>query len=254
MRGAVLFAGGLVVGILATVVVMRTLENEPDRRYQAASEVKSDIDSIGKRPPTVQTQPAKSSYVPQPPVKQTLAQASRKVRAPARCLQTIGYLSITFSVLMLLMILVSVALLMPARRSGGQIDATQVSGSVASLSIQRGHVPFLDSTASMSGIRFPILIAQEGSQATTTRLSFFALVLPAICLFHLPISIMMIVAGRKMVRFESYGFVLVTCLLAMLPINPLFFLFSFIVAIWTLIVLNNPTVQQAFEERKFSTS
>ena len=53
-----------------------------------------------------------------------------------------------------------------------------------------------------------------------------------------------------MKRFESYGFVVVVCVLAMLPLNPLVFLFSFVAAIWSLVVLSNPTVRQAFEMRR----
>ena len=64
----------------------------------------------------------------------------------------------------------------------------------------------------------------------------------------------MIETGRRMIRFESYGFIIVTCILAMLPLNPLFFLFSFAAAIWSLIILNNKVVQQAFEARKFGPS
>lgn len=230
-------------------VVMRTLENEPDRRYQAASEVKSDIDSIGHNLKPDQPQMGKTSFVPLPPVKQALEQATRKVWAPAICLQIIGYLSLAISMMLAMFILLMIVVLTPTSRTVSQSGAIQALGSTATLNAHGGY-------------RFPLAILEPPMQQDSVgasfasngdRLPFTPILLVALCFFHLPISIMMIIAGRKMIRLESYGFVLVTCILAMLPLNPLFFFFSLVTAIWSLVVLNNSTVQQAFEERKIGS-
>lgn len=222
-------------------VVLRTLENEPDRRYQAASEVKSDINSLENGQPK-NGQFAKTSFAPVAPIKQTMTSASRKVRAPALCLQIIGYLSVAITVMLVFFVLLMIGIRVPMSRSVSQSNMLKAVGSTATL----------DTPISVSIPQVPVLIGQGSSNLRPTLdLSFAAMAIMSMTLFHLPVSIMMILAGRRMARFSSYRFVVLTCILAMFPLNPLFFLFSFVTAVWSLIVLNNSDVQQAFEESRF---
>ena len=231
-------------------IVMRTLENEPDRRYQAASEVVSEINSIGPSAPIADPNLGQTRFGPAPPVKQSLHEASRKIYAPAICLQIIGYLSLALYVMLALSTLVVVGWTTPASRTVGPAYLMFAPGMTANLNTQ---------TACSIPIAYIHPLVQEIEQAPyqdpALEYSFigigfvFFIVLGII---HLPVSIMMIIAGRKMIRFESYGFIVVTCILAMIPLNPFFFLFSFATAIWSLIALNNSAVQQAFEEQNIA--
>ena len=237
-------------------VVMRTLENEPDRRYQAASDVKLDIDAIGKPSPFAQTPSGGSSFTPAPPIKRELEHASRKVHTPALCLQVIGYVSLTLYALLILLVLLTVVVRIPSSRSVSAISTFQLLKPAAVANTLNGCLwPEINSSAARRVPGVPMLVAQEARPATNTRtipgVNITVLMLFGIpILMHTIVSIMMIMAGRLMIQFESYGFVVVTCVLSMLPLNPLVFPFSFATSIWALAVLNNSSVQQAFEERK----
>jgi len=58
------------VDVMLDEVVLRTLEKEPERRYQQASEVKTDVETInaGSRPPMAAIAPAGRPYAPAPEI------------------------------------------------------------------------------------------------------------------------------------------------------------------------------------------
>ncbi len=207
-------------------VVMRTLENQPERRYQAASEISSDIQNLDlnrtqhHHTPTPTSQPPISK--PAAPIKKFREEALQKVKVPAMLLQITGAIGLIFSAGLLLQFL----LLVPKPYSSQQMPRTIFQGTAGSGSV--------------------ITMTAEPN----TRFSFPALLISFATIIHLPICLLMLIAGAKMKHLESHGFVVFVAILAILPINPILTLFSLVAGIWTLVVVNQETVQLAFAERK----
>ena len=216
-------------------VVMRTLENEPDRRYQSAVEIKSEVESFhghhGKAErfaePTKAyrtSQLPQSSRSPSPPVKTSTEDARQRLQLPAILMSILGWFMVLLSVLAIMM----VALLVGFAPG----PSTMPPASVLNASLGSTNSIILAATPTSNQMN------------VTREHSLFGLI--GLTLVPWPIvGIVLILAGRSMRYLKSYGLAVAGAVLAMLPIT-MFFPFSFVIGVWSLIVLNKSEVKNAF--------
>jgi len=176
-------------------VVLRTLEKEPELRYQHVSEVKTEVETISsspapERPVRAPAPAAALALAPAAPACDDATEAPRQLRVPAIGLIVTGTLA-----------LIATALV-----------------------------------AAFIGLRL-VAIAHG--------ISLIFLVTVAGALVALVPPILVILAGRSMLRLSSYGLALAGSLIALLPCTALW-PFSFIFAIWSLVILNRSNVRAAF--------
>jgi hypothetical protein len=178
----------------------------------------------------------------------------RRVDGPAIGLMIAGGISILPEVLGLL--IVPIAILVPAtdRAQPGSIEPVPTENAPTRAASPAGIVPtimFQDAAgqALLAG-QLPLLLGQydvpQAEQRWAYFMPFWAGVLLLFYLLNLGISITMIVAGWRMRKLKSHGLAMVASSLALLPCT-----FGWIVAlpmgIWSLTVLLQPEVREAFE-------
>ena len=192
-------------------VVLKTLQREPEARYQHASDVKSDVTSISQlaaaAPPLADT-PAPATA----PVREAAPRGPRQESSPDRQLQEAR--SQVFSPGVAMIVLGIVSLLMP-------------------LLIPTGTGVLLAMDAMRPG-------DLRGSPFEFPSALFVGL--PAV-----PVGIMMLLAGIGMVRSRMLEMATMGCIAAMLPCSPLF-LISLPMGIWALLVLRRKDIRAAFRQ------
>ncbi|MEQ8790530.1 MAG: hypothetical protein RIC55_29810 [Pirellulaceae bacterium] len=67
------------------------------------------------------------------------------------------------------------------------------------------------------------------------------------CLMTVPLGVLVMLGGWRMMHGRSYGLSVASSFLAMLPCQPLFPL-GLLFGIWSLVVLSRPQVKSAFEQ------
>jgi len=88
-------------------------------------------------------------------------------------------------------------------------------------------------------------LTSAGGGSTPT---FWAFLVLALVLLQIPWSLVVMLAGMKMMRMESYGLALVGAGLALLPIGPAAIV-TMPVGIWALVMLSSSEVREAFRQK-----
>ena len=82
-------------------MVLHALEREPDRRYQHASEVKTDMEGNNRKPSFIPAAPGDSA------VRTPSRRARERLRGPAAALVAIGFLSVNLSIIGVSLVVIS---------------------------------------------------------------------------------------------------------------------------------------------------
>jgi predicted Ser/Thr protein kinase len=201
-------------------VVLRALEKEPERRYQRASDVKTDLDGIGSGP-GVQGRPAERDTRPMPPKEAIKA----RVRPAATALLITGILYLAILPLFCL-----AGLLAPTADRVNPRRPRPVSASPAA------PLPLAMVSANTPAPAFPPLFAVVG-------VGLFEIL---ILLFGGLVSGPLIILGASnMLNLRSRSLAVTGAILAMIPCTPCFII-GLPVGIWALVVLMDPEVREAF--------
>lgn len=238
-------------------VVLRALEREPAKRYQHASDVKTDLHTVTSSPAIAATARAGAKLASDPGAGRAefdLDAARQEVKVPALALMFVGVLYLLFSAIPLC-VLPALWLLMPIERAPpkdshalpiGAWRSVPTGGTLAAMSA-------MDDALALDGPHHELLsaalLAQEAAPAaergTPTWLGVLLGIVGLALLVQLPLSLLMIAGGWRMQRLESHGLAVLASLVALLPCQPLWPL-GLIVGIWSLIVLNRSHVKAAF--------
>ena len=227
-------------------IVLRTLEKEPELRYQHASEVKTDVEKISSGP-----EPPRPSVKPIQGV--DIEAMRRKVRGPAIALFTLGLLNLL---------------------AGWLIVGFFISWSLAhrAKSLSTSHRQYSDTTAQVlfsprmshdagyiaaplvsGGVNHiaRVILGQARPFPLETRPTCASIV-PIVAIgggiLFLLMSILMMIGAGSMWRLGSHGLAVFAAILAVLPWTPTF-LIGVPVGIWALLVLKEPDVKAAFRRR-----
>ncbi len=213
-------------------VVLRSLEREPDRRYQQASEVQTDLSAIEKQafaaPPMRQPafQPPNSSP-PKKPVDESVAR--RVVAGPSNGLIVVGL----FELLAFVLFIFSVPFLFVVRTD----SVSDVRSSIA----VPANVDIIGVTIANKSLA-TVVLAQQAAWPT------FALLFVGVAfLSGLTLGLLFIIAGIKMKKLRLYPLALIASIAAMLPCHP-GFIIGLPIGIWSLVVLSRTDVRQAFQQ------
>jgi len=230
-------------------IVLRTLEKEPGRRYQKASEVKTELETVSSSPsansrgsatspgfsPT--SQPAASppginkfESSPRLPALSfedefAVTVASKYVSAPGLWLMIAGFLGLVPGVLQVLgMITLFLMKVSPSMALGQPRD-------YAGLDIA------------------PILAQQMAPQPAVGLPIGIVLLVLAVTAIQIPSSLLIILGGRKMRQLETYGLAVFAGIVALLPTGPAWII-SMPVGIWALFVLAGSDVRAGFRAKQ----
>jgi hypothetical protein len=89
------------------------------------------------------------------------------------------------------------------------------------------------------------LVPSSGGERDEVRWGVIVLVL---VLLHIPWSLLVMLAGMKMMRMESYGLALAGAWIALLPIGPAAIVTTPL-GIWVVVVLSSSEVRDAFRQK-----
>jgi len=212
-------------------VVLRTLEKEPKRRYQHASQVQTAVEAIARRPA-----PPPPSAAPAPPPPQAgLEEARAQVSGPAIGLIVTGALHLA---VLLLLVLPVVSFAVPA------LNARQAAFEKSRWEGEPERVEFRFAAGSESGAAPPGL-----SVHVIPRSSNWAMiVVPGLFILLLTVGVLpgvvILVGAAKMMRLSSYRWATAASIVAFLP-SPVWLL-GLAIGIWALVVLSRPAVKAAF--------
>jgi serine/threonine protein kinase len=221
-------------------VVLRALEREPERRYQRASEIRTDVESI------VRAESAGGSQTrPQPPSELAsgrrarpaeagrgsllsgqsadalpdaeLAAARQLVAGPAVALMVLG-------ILHMLPLVVGCVVAVPVGIYWATpMTALLTAAAPAQVGLPAGPAPLLGMVTAIGPWEIVIL----------------ALVL------NLPAAVLILLAGIQMRRLQGYGLCMAGAVIALLPCGS-FWLVGIPIGIWALLTLNKPEVKAGF--------
>jgi predicted Ser/Thr protein kinase len=201
-------------------VVLKAMEREPDRRYQQASHVKTDIESL----PAVgqvsnlasqredETRDARSWRTAQPFSEIDFEDARRQVQAPAIGLIVAGALSLAPAILIFV-------------------------GFVLAVPVMAQEVP-----------AEPLVLAQSSGGIGAPGWVEL-LIIAAVMGLNLPLGIVVLIGGLKMRKLESYGLAMTASILAVVP-SGVGCIIGLPFGIWSLIVLLRPEIRAAFDRRR----
>ncbi len=242
-------------------VVLRALAQEPDKRYQHASEVKTDVEQLAPRRQAAAAARPKSpqSAAPAsiPSVSDEIEQARHEVRIPAIGLMIVGGLACAIAILPVCLGLLYFVI----GSSHDEISVPQRSFSYAlpdddQRTQSSGHTPAdLAGLPPVSPATIMVANALVGQQpAPMPAQPIWGLIVGPIVLalfVFLPAfpGIFLVFAGGRMLQLQSYGLCIAAAILAILPCQLLFPL-GVLFGIWSLIVLNRPHVRRAFGEQQ----
>jgi hypothetical protein len=237
-------------------VVLRTLEKEPERRYQRASQVKTELASAAKGVPhplseDVRPAPLAGAFAavtpfPPPPQKTNAIEATppdemvvhRRVQGPAIGLTVIGLLGI----LLALLSACAAASLVPVQDEIVPVrEEIEHSHSAAILGKKILARP-------RSWIRLGLL-AQNAPYAEPTHAypyGVFGAGVFFVLAVNLPVSVLIFIGGWRMRRLQSYGLAVTASVLSILPCTVVWII-ALPLGLWSLVVLARPDVRAAFE-------
>jgi tRNA A-37 threonylcarbamoyl transferase component Bud32 len=194
-------------------VVLRTLEKEPGRRYQQASEVKTQVETIATTPPGIALpkSPAAAGKAPAPP-------ASALITAPAVALMVAAFWKMSSALIALFVLTTGSALMDRIFGFGHLFSEGQTS----------------------SGVEWPKLYQVFGFGSHLDRFGLLAVV--SLILFHVVPSLLIAFGGFQMLQRRSYAWAMAAAIISIVACS----LIGFPVGIWALIVLTRAEVRQAF--------
>ena len=222
-------------------VVLKTLEYEPERRYQHASEVKTDVEQIFSGP-----EPARPAVEAMPEV--DIETVRRKVRGPAIALLLTGLVNLLPLVVLpgLLFVFYLFRASESTNVSSGSITPTRIYEDVSGLetvksgTLVRNSRLLLNRSAPQTGV--PLALSGRGPKLSFSLIFFLA------PLLMLPVAGVTILGAWKMRKLELYGLAITASILAMLPCT-LGFIIGLPAGIWALMVLKQPDVKAAFRRK-----
>ncbi|MDW8383107.1 MAG: protein kinase, partial [Verrucomicrobiota bacterium] len=193
-------------------VVLRALENEPERRYQRASEVKTDVEAIRTGP--VPAQPTSNRGEAMLAGRLPSEHTRQRIMEAARCLFLAGGISVLMSLLLLLWSCWRLGQLssIPSEKEARSSRSTTVT-----ISPKPKNLPppwFL----------WVVVVSQTAGVGVA--------------------SVTLLTAAWTRKR-EHYGFCQAGCILAMIPCSPSW-LVSLPLGLWALLTLRRPDVHQTF--------
>jgi serine/threonine protein kinase len=234
-------------------IVMRSLEKEPAKRYQHASDVKTELETVKSSPRVLSS--------PQPGNIQTsqFAHSSGDSAAPNNSSENTFTSGLSSNLEDVHFVVAGQALVsgpgLGLMIAGylGLVPCVLLAFSAATFFISdtasfmpRGHsseyasldiVPILAQTATYEA---PSVI---GSPRWILLLLFVA------CTMQVPSSLLLILGGRKMRRLETYGLAVTAGIVALLPTGPVWII-SMPIGIWALFVLASSEVRDAFRAKR----
>ena len=218
-------------------VVLRTLEKEPERRYQHASQVQTDVEAIARGPAPPPLSPA-----PAPPPTQAGLEAARaQVTGPAIGLIVTGALHLA-ALLLLVVLLVPPAL--RARRHASQMSRGGVSDTGSPGALAPGKEDIRIVARSEPGTEPEWVSVEVGSQSSNWAM----ILVPGLFILLLTVGVLpglvILVGAVKMMRLSSYRWATAASIVALLP-TPIWLL-GLAMGIWSLAVLSRPEVKAAF--------
>jgi predicted Ser/Thr protein kinase len=228
-------------------VVLKSLEYEPERRYQHASEIKTDVEAI----------PSGSQAVTSGPITDEGEEAAkRRLRIPAIGLMISG--AVNFLGLALVLILAfAVDRVEPRAKHEMHVVPerhTPTHGSAEEpAEPEMPVVPEVRTTTGSAEITAKpgTLVIREldpSTQSVEARAKPWMLVL-VVQTVATVVGVVLILGGLQMIRLRSYVWAVVACVLAVLPLSA-GFMIGIPMGIWALILLYRPDVQEAFAVKK----
>lgn len=243
-------------------VVLRSLEKEPSRRYQRASDLKSRVQSISSAGTGAPIAPPPMPVgIAAPSV--DLEAAKNVVRGPGAALVFVGLVNCAVP---LLAALVSLGwILLPYGSSENRPESNPGEGQHFGARIPAiwhgERTPFPVASVGMGTVGPPVfaisatgfapLLAQEGPSPRAESPVFlrgFMILIAVMAIGSLPVGLIQVLGGLKMRRLELYGMAFTAGLVSLLPCT-VAFLASLPCGLWALFVLNRPEVRQAFRQR-----
>jgi serine/threonine protein kinase len=232
-------------------IVLRSLEKEPARRFQKASDVKTELATVSSSPgvnsrgnatspgfsPT--SQPAASpsgvnKFESSPRLsalsfadESAVTVASKYVSAPGMGLMIAGYLGLVPAVL-------------------------QVLGMFVLFVMKAGHSIALSQPRDYAGLDIVPILAQEMAPQRTASLGtpvWFVFVLLLLTALQIVSSLLMILGGRSMRRLDTYGLAVMAGICALLPTGPTWII-SMPLGLWALFVLAGSSVRAGFRAKQ----
>jgi tRNA A-37 threonylcarbamoyl transferase component Bud32 len=197
-------------------VVLHALEREPAKRYQHASEVKTDVES-GSRPAA-------------PPRKKAdVVTAAARVRGPALALLIVGIVQTALPFVLLLFGWVAFGL---SEVMAG-VPTPSGGGALASVGWSDYRGPLFAQPARPAG-------DMRDMRTWNLFLTTPVMLLGAVA------GVVIVVGAVNMLRLRSHGLATTAAILALLPCGPVCLL-GLPVGIWALTTLNTPEVKAAFD-------
>jgi hypothetical protein len=213
-------------------VVLRALAKEPEKRFQKASQVKSQLASAGSwpsPPPKLMPIVAELRHDPEGLRKR----AKRLANGPAIGLMATGVLGVVPFVAAMVGLLFGVA------------QNTAPMRQDLALAISAPLLIRLSPTAALAGL--PAILAQsEGYAVSNARPTWMVMVGGPLLVLTLVPSLLILVGGWQMRRLESYGLAMIAAIMALIPICTLGFALGIPMGIWALVVLSKREVREAF--------
>ncbi len=195
-------------------VVLKALEKEPSRRYQHASEVKTDVEEISRTPRRPAPAPVHTAAAPLPQGEAGPA-ARRRVRGPAIGLLVVGVLNCAA-------ILPFLVLLVLCLRPSPEVTEESLT------TIEKIGLTLVDMFRSGGWIVGAIAVGVA-----------------------IALGVPILVGAVKMMRLRSSALVRTSAVLAMIPLpNPVTWLLGLPMGLWALVVLGREDVKAAFRAAK----
>jgi predicted Ser/Thr protein kinase len=201
-------------------VVLRALEKEPDRRYQQASQVKADVETIAatgggktrREPPVMSSEPRPQADDP------VSADVERSVAAPAIGLIVVGCLDLLGLVV-------------------GGLGLSLFYLLMPRVMHFAPPTPF--------GAMSPFPFSREVEWNYSWRFFFLLIIFAIVGLFFATFSLLTILGGIRMRALRNYRMAIVSSILAM--VTPPWTIIGLPAGIWALVVLTRREVREAFE-------
>ena len=247
-------------------VVLRALAQEPDRRYQQASGVKTDVERLAAEPaPAVAKKPVPDDAQA---VEVDVKSARQAVKVPAIGLIVVGLLmclvaATPIAALAFYIVLGSSGMhAAPDRIPGApfpQAAAPTFEPTVPDTSTKMappdeehsqeaasgGSTAVIPLTSGQSHFVLPMAVQRSPTFATLLSTAVLGIAI----LLLIPAGIIITLGGWRMMHLRSHGLAITASILALLPCQPVAIL-GRALGIWSLIVLSRPQVKAAFESEK----
>ncbi len=251
----------VVIDVRLDEVVLRALEKEPSRRYQHASEVKTEVETIVTTPPGAQAPPRQegpAGDTPLPPASvgkaadaaTKVAQARGDVKAPAIAMLVMAIVNIALSMGAIVFCSLLAAkwsyAVDEARQSRAETEARIAAAYKAPApEFRPGGEPgyVVEGQPPAGPPRFP---AEPEGKAF---ISWFVIIVLVAVVLSLGLNVFIIWASVGMMRLRYHGAAVAAAILTMLGLVNLLALAA---GIWALVVLSRREVKQAFALAKSS--